>query len=184
MEYEILERNNPDRETKISIKNNVVTFDKITLLNRFESFTIGDARILSKNSGIDDGTQSHVWMLGTDTSPNRLRGRIKTGTSDSSGTTTVVATSGDLIINTWYLTTLIYDGSNIRFVLNGNPVGSFSKSGSLRINSWPITIGNSPTGAKDIDAIIDEVRISDSGRSRNYIATTKVSLFDQLITFS
>lgn len=32
LEHEILERDNPDRETKISIKNNIATIDKITLL--------------------------------------------------------------------------------------------------------------------------------------------------------
>jgi hypothetical protein len=139
---------------------------------RFESFSVGDARILSKNSGTSDSTEYHVWMLGTNTLPNRLRGRIKTGTSDSFGTTTVVATSGDLTINTWYLTTLIYDGSNIRFVLDGNPIGlPFAKTGSLRINNWPITIGNSPTGARPLDAIIDEVRISSVVRSNDWLRT-------------
>ncbi|MFX1490448.1 MAG: DUF2341 domain-containing protein, partial [Promethearchaeota archaeon] len=137
---------------------------------RFESFSITDARILSKNSGVSDSSEAHVWMLGTwETPPNRLRGRIKTGTSDTSGTSTVIATSGDLSINTWYLTTLRYDGSNIQFVLDGNQVDSFSKTGSLRVNNWPITIGNSPTGARAIDAIIDEVRISSSVRSNNWL---------------
>ncbi|MFX1376531.1 MAG: DUF2341 domain-containing protein [Promethearchaeota archaeon] len=138
---------------------------------RFESFSIWDARILSKNSGISDTEQDHVWMLGTSTAPNRLRGRIKTGTNNAYGTTTVIATSGDLTTNTWYLTTLIYDGSTIQFVLDGNPVGSFIKTGSLRINDWPITIGNSPTGARPIDGIIDEVRISSVVRSNSWLRT-------------
>ncbi|MHA1985330.1 MAG: DUF2341 domain-containing protein [Promethearchaeota archaeon] len=136
-----------------------------------ESFDIGDARILSKNSGTSNAGEAHVWMLGTDTFPNRLRGRIKTGTSDSSGTSTVVATSGDLSLGTWYLTALIYDGSNIRFVLDGNPVGSFSKSGSLRVNNWPIVIGNSPSGARNLDGIVDEVKISSTVRSNDWLKT-------------
>ncbi|MBY8985798.1 MAG: DUF2341 domain-containing protein [Candidatus Lokiarchaeota archaeon] len=138
---------------------------------KLESFSVGDARILSKNSGLSDDTEHHVWMLGTEISPNRLRGRIKTGISDFSGTSTVVATSGDLSIATWYLTTLIYDGSNIRFVLDGTPVGAFSKSGSLRVNDWPITIGNNPTEDKALDAIIDEVRISSTVRSNDWLLT-------------
>ncbi|MHA2181856.1 MAG: DUF2341 domain-containing protein, partial [Promethearchaeota archaeon] len=136
-----------------------------------ESFDIGDARILSKNSGSSNSEQSHVWMLGTNTVPYRLRGRIKTGTSDGSGTSTNVATSGDLSTGTWYLTSLIYDGSNMRYVLDGNPVGSFSKTGTLRINSWPIVIGNSPAGSRNIDGIIDEVRISSTVRSNDWLKT-------------
>ncbi len=151
---------------------------------RFESFSVGDARILSKNSGISDNTEHHVWMLGTNTGPNRLRGRIKTGTSDSSGTSTVIASSGELSTGTWYLTTLVYDGSNIRFVLNGNPVGSFGKSGSLRVNNWPITIGNNPTGFKPIDAIIDEVRISSTVRSNDWLLTEYNNQNDPSIFYS
>ncbi|MHA2266399.1 MAG: DUF2341 domain-containing protein [Promethearchaeota archaeon] len=163
-----------DRATdNINIGTWSVSGTQITIQTwiRLESFDIGDARILSKNSGSSNAGEAHVWMLGTDTSPNRLRGRIKTGTSDSSGTSTRVATSGDLSTNTWYLTTLIYDGSNIRFVLDGNPVGSSSKTGSLRINSWPITIGNSPSGSRNFDGIIDEVRISSTVRSNDWLKT-------------
>jgi hypothetical protein len=145
---------------------------------KFESFDLGDARILSKNSGLDDGAQAHVWMLGTETSPNRLRGRIKVGGSDSSGTTTVVATSGDLTIDTWYLTTLIYDRPYIRLLLDGVSAGSFIWEGSLRVNNWPITIGNSPTGFKPIDAIIDEVRISSITRSDDWLLTEYNNQYD------
>ena len=40
LEYEILERSKPDRDTKISIKDNIATIEKITLLNKFESIII------------------------------------------------------------------------------------------------------------------------------------------------
>ncbi|MFX1455875.1 MAG: DUF2341 domain-containing protein, partial [Promethearchaeota archaeon] len=139
---------------------------------KFESFSIGDARILSKNSGTSDNSEDHVWMLGTwDYPPARLRGRIKTGTSDSSGTSTVIAPSGDISTNTWYLTTIRYDGSNINLVLDGTTVATYGKTGSLRINSWPITIGNSPTGARALDAVVDEVRISSTIRSDDWLKT-------------
>ncbi|MHA1913418.1 MAG: DUF2341 domain-containing protein [Promethearchaeota archaeon] len=162
-----------DNTDNINIGTWSVSGSQITIQMwvNLESFAIGDARFLSKNSGSSNTGEAHVWMLGTDTTPNRLRGRIKTGTSDSSGTSTVVATSGDLSTGTWYLTTLVYDGSNIRFVLDGNPVGSFSKSGLLRVNSWPITIGNSPSGSRSLDGIVDEVRISSTVRSNDWLKT-------------
>jgi len=40
LEYEILERSNPDRETKILIDKNRAFFEKITLLNRFDSIIV------------------------------------------------------------------------------------------------------------------------------------------------
>ena len=145
---------------------------------KFESFDLGDARILSKNSGISDGTEHHVWMLGTETVPNRLRGRIKVGTSDFTETTTVVATSGDLTTGTWYLTTLIYDRPYIRFVLDGIAAGSFLWEGNLRVNDWAITIGNNPTLDKPLDAITDEVRISSKARSTDWLLTEYNNQYD------
>ncbi|MFW9874818.1 MAG: DUF2341 domain-containing protein, partial [Candidatus Thorarchaeota archaeon] len=167
------ERN--DNTDNINIGTWSVSGSKITIQAwvKFESFSRGDARILSKNSGTSDNNEYHVWMIGTwdYNPPARLRGRIKTGISDSSGTSTFIAPSGNLSINTWYLTTIKYDGSNIHLVLNGNPVATLSKSGSLRINNWPITIGNSPTLARPIDAVIDEVRISSTIRTDDWLKT-------------
>ncbi|MFW9822965.1 MAG: DUF2341 domain-containing protein [Candidatus Thorarchaeota archaeon] len=163
-----------DNSDNINIGTWSVDSSKITIQAwvKFESFSIGDARILSKNSGTSDGAEYHVWMLGTwNYPPARLRGRIKTGTSDSSGTSTFIAPSGDLSTNTWYLTTVRYDGSNINLVLDGITVATYGKTGSLRINSWPITIGNSPTGARALDAVVDEVRISSIIRSDDWLKT-------------
>ena len=81
------------------------------------------------------------------------------------------ATLGDLSLNTWYLTTIKYDGSNISLVLDGSTVLTQNKTGSLRVNNWPITIGNNPTGNRPIDAIIDEVRVSSTIRSSDWLRT-------------
>ncbi|MFW9972203.1 MAG: DUF2341 domain-containing protein, partial [Candidatus Odinarchaeota archaeon] len=162
-----------------SVSGSKITIQAWVKYESFDSVWSGysDARILSKNSGTSDSTEDHVWMLGTynqsidENGPYFLRGRIKTGLDDLSGTSTVEATSGPLSINTWYLTSIRYDGSNINLVLDGNTVLTQSKTGSLRINNWPITIGNSPTGARPIDGIIDEVRISSTIRSDDWLKT-------------
>ncbi|MHA2334775.1 MAG: DUF2341 domain-containing protein, partial [Candidatus Hodarchaeales archaeon] len=167
-----------DNSDNINIGTWSIAGSAITIQSwvKFESFSIPDARILSKNSGIGDGYEEHVWMLGT--SPTYLRGRIKTGTDDASGTTTHVATSGILSADTWYLTTLIYNGSHINFLLDGIPVGSLAKTGSLRENGWPITIGNSPTGARPLDAVVDEVRVSSIVRSNEWLKTEYNNQYD------
>ncbi|MFW9829710.1 MAG: DUF2341 domain-containing protein, partial [Candidatus Thorarchaeota archaeon] len=162
-----------------SVSGSKITIQAWVKYESFDSIWSGysDARILSKNSGTNDGSEYHVWMLGTynqsldENGPYFLRGRIKTGTDDLTGTSTVHATSGPLSINTWYLASIRYDGSNINLVLDGNTVFTESKTGQLRINSWPITIGNSPTGGRPIDAIIDEVRISSTIRSNDWLKT-------------
>ncbi|MFX1426790.1 MAG: DUF2341 domain-containing protein, partial [Promethearchaeota archaeon] len=162
-----------------SISGYQITIQSWVKYESFDSVWSGysDARILSKNSGTSDGTEYHVWMLGTydmgTDGPYNLRGRIKTGTNDGTGTSTLEATdpSGYLVTDTWYLMTIKYDGSNIYLVLDGNTVNTLSKTGPLRENSWPITIGNSPTGNRPIDAIIDEVRISSTIRSDDWLKT-------------
>ncbi|MFX1239761.1 MAG: DUF2341 domain-containing protein [Promethearchaeota archaeon] len=173
-----------DSSDNINIGTWSVSGSKITIQAwvKYESFDsiwsgYSDARILSKNSGTSDGSEYHVWMLGTynqsltKNGPYFLRGRIKTGVDDAAGTSTVEATSGPLSINTWYLASIRYDGSNINLILDGNNVLTLSKTGPLRENNWPITIGNSPTGDRPIDAIIDEVKISSTTRSNDWLKT-------------
>ncbi|MFX1379877.1 MAG: DUF2341 domain-containing protein [Promethearchaeota archaeon] len=162
-----------------SVSGSKITIQAWVKYESFDSIWSGysDARVLSKNSGTSDSSEYHVWMLGTynqsltENGPYYLRGRIKTGTNDAAGTSTVEATSGPLSINTWYLVSIRYDGSNINLVLDGNTVYTESKTGALRENNWPITIGNSPTGARPIDAIIDEVKISSTIRSDAWLRT-------------
>ncbi|MFX0083042.1 MAG: DUF2341 domain-containing protein [Candidatus Hodarchaeota archaeon] len=164
-----------------SISGYQITIQAWVKYESFDSIWSGysDARILSKNSGSSDGSEYHVWMLGTynesvnENGPYNLRGRIKTGMDDATGTSTVEATdpSGRLSIDEWYLISIKYDGTNIYLVLDGNTVLTQSKTGPLRENSWPIFIGNSPTGNRPIDAIIDEVRISSVIRSDDWLKT-------------
>jgi hypothetical protein len=162
-----------------SVSGSEITIQAWVKYESFDSDISGysDGRVLAKNSGTSDVRDYNVWMLGTyndsvdENGPYYLRGFIKTGTNDATGTSRVEATSGNLVIDEWYLTTIKYDGSNIYLVLDGNTVLTQSKTGLLRENNWTIFIGNSPTGQRPIDAIIDEVRISSTIRSDDWLKT-------------
>ena len=137
--------------------------------------------MVTKATGSTAQEQEHVFMLSLydgSSGENRLRFRLKTGTSDILGTTTLIGTppNSDLqSAGSWYLAAATYDGSNMRIVRDGLNGGSISKSGALRQNLWSIQIGNNP-GATDIntysfDGKIDEVRISSVSRSASWLQT-------------
>ena len=88
----------------------------------------------------------------------RLRFRLKTNGT----TTTLIATSGDLLDNQWVHVAAVYDGATMKLYKDGVEVGSVAKTGSITTNSgvsaW---IGGNPPGATDRawDGQIDDVRV-------------------------
>jgi hypothetical protein len=138
------------------------------------SLSQDDPRIISKaNSSSAEG---HVFMLGLGgTGECLLRGRIKTGTSDFSGTTTLESKIGPAATGIWQLAALIYDGAHMALLKNGVIVGSTGKTGVLRQNDWDISIGNNPgntsAGWASLDGRLDEVRVSSVARSAGWLIT-------------
>jgi hypothetical protein len=104
-----------------------------------------------------------------------LRMRVKTGTDDLTGTTTIVDTDDPLTANKWYLIAGTYDGSNMRLLLDGLEVHSAAKAGNLRVNSWNIALGNNPGNTSStgysMDGQLDEVRILSVARSADWLKT-------------
>jgi hypothetical protein len=141
---------------------------------RFDDFNQDDPRVVSKAT--TGSAQDHVFMLGLSGSGEQyLRMRIKTGTLDASGTTTLADTANPLTINTWYLVAGTYDGSNMQLLRNGSSVISTPKTGNLRLNSWEIWAGNNPNNASTnwaaMDGKLDEIRISSVARSPEWLTT-------------
>ncbi len=147
-----------------------------------DSFAQNDPRVISKATGT--GEQDHVFMLSLydgDSNENRLRFRLKTGTDDASGTSTLASTcvaepnSCLPNANNWYLVAATYDGSSMKLIRDGLAAGSTSKTGNLRVNSWGIDIGNNPGNTSETstswDGKIDEVRISSVARSTDWLKT-------------
>jgi hypothetical protein len=104
-----------------------------------------------------------------------LRMRLKTGTDDLTGTTTIVDVDDPLSTGTWYLIAGTYDGANMRLLSNGSEVHSAAKTGNLRVNSWNIALGNNPGNTSStgysMDGKLDEVRILSVARSANWLKT-------------
>lgn len=123
------------------------------------SFPTGvEQRFISKAN--DSTAAGTYWMLGqTNNGQNRLMFRLRTGES----TTTLIASSGTLPLNTWYHAAASYDGTTIRLFLNGTQVGSVAKSGSVSRNTnVAVDIGRSNEGSNYLRGAIDDVRVYSS----------------------
>jgi len=135
-------------------------------------------RVITKATGT--ATEDHVWMMslypGTGSRHNRLRFRLKTGSNDSAGTTTLYGSNPDgyLTSTSWFLAAMTYDGNQMQIIRDGRDAGSVSKNGDMRENAWPVNIGTSSPGggsttASSWDGKIDEVRVSTVARSIDWI---------------
>ncbi len=141
-----------------------VSGDEMTLMAWFKAddFGVSDGRIISK--AISQSEQGHWWMLSTIDSAGdmRLRFRLKTGTNPSSGTTTLIASSGNLN-NEWVHAAAVYNGTHMILYKDGVQVGITPKTGSIAtdntVSAW---IGDNPgPNRKQFDGTIDEVKIYD-----------------------
>ena len=114
-----------------------------------------DTRFISKANSTAE--QGHYWMLGqTNSGGDKLRFRLKAGGS----TQTLIASSGDLPINTWFHAIATYDGTTMRLYKDGIEVGSVAKSGTINTDTTiPANIGRNPDGSNHMDGTMDDVRI-------------------------
>jgi len=137
-----------------------VSGSEITIMGWFRldsGYVNNDARILSKAVGHAEA--DHYWMLSlTESAGNlRLRFRLKT----DGATSTLIASSGDITLNTWYHAAASYDGAMMRLFLNGGEVGSLGKTGDLTAGAVvEIMIGaNPPDVYAPFHGLIDDARI-------------------------
>ena len=153
----------------ISLPRLDVTGSALTLTAwvKNSSFATGvEQRFISKaNDSTEDRT---YWMLGqANDGQNRLQFRLRTG----GVTTTLIASTGTLPLNTWYHAAATYDGSTMRLYLNGTEVGSVAKSGSIsRGRNVSVHLGRSPEGSNYLRGAIDDVSVYSSALSAPEIA--------------
>jgi len=120
-----------------------------------------DCRIISKAT--DTPEQDHYWMLSTIKVGNetRLRFRLKAGGS----TSTLIASSGDLMDGELFHAAATYDGATMRLYKNGLEVGSLAKTGSIIIDPFTddqgVWIGGNPEVAvsRPWKGLISDVRV-------------------------
>ena len=80
--------------------------------------------------------------------------------------------------NTWYYLTVTYDGSKMIFYVDGEKVAETDITGSLKINSRNVYVGSDGGTQKFFKGIIDEVRISKTARSADWIKQTYALIKD------
>jgi hypothetical protein len=73
-------------------------------------------------------------------------------------------------INTWYHVVGIYDGSNVRIIVNGVPGNTNASLTNMKLSSVNLSIGKEFLWGY-MNGFIDEVRISDTARSTGCIVT-------------
>ncbi len=90
---------------------------------------------------------------------------------DNNGTGVGLASNGTIPLNQWTHVVGTYDGSNLRLFLNGTSDSSTAASGSVAAVSQTTEIGyNNLYGPQSFTGQIDEVRISQTARSADWVA--------------
>jgi len=86
-----------------------------------------------------------------------------------------------LITNTWYHIAATYDGSSIKYYVDGCLVNEIPATGDVVANNWDAAIGNKsnwPSGPEQFRGRIDEVRIWQSARTEQEIKLNMNLLLD------
>jgi hypothetical protein len=99
----------------------------------------------------------------------------------------LAANLGTLEADTWYYLAGVYDSSvpNVKAYNNGVPqTTNTSVTGTLTAASVDVCIGVEDNKNNPINAIVDEVRISDQVRSAEWIEYTKKVLWDEYLYYT
>ena len=91
----------------------------------------------------------------------------------SDGATRAYSWNGTLTANTWQHVAGTFNGTQMKWYINGNLVATMTPSiTSIGTNTQPLAIGSVPGQILDFSGTIDEVRISSSARSADWIKTS------------
>lgn len=91
-------------------------------------------------------------------------------------------TSG--VSNVWYYMTVSYDGSTVRYYVDGSEVGSVVVSGDLSATGHDWHIGDYGNGGLFFDGVVDEVRIANRCFSSGWISSYFNNVDDSSSFFS
>lgn len=142
----------------LEVPGNVMTVSAMVNPHALKNCNARDCRIISKATGTAE--QDHYWMLSTIKVGNktRLRFRLKT----NGVTSTLIASSGDLVDNLPFHAAASYDGQTMRLFKDGKVVGTLAKSGKITNgNAVKVWIGGNPNVAnsRPWKGVISDVKL-------------------------
>ena len=76
-----------------------------------------------------------------------------------------------LTANTWAHLALTYDGTAVRFYVNGNLTGTTTKTGTISSSTGALTIGSDPFYGQYFAGLIDEIRVYNIALTQAQIQT-------------
>ena len=94
------------------------------------------------------------------------------------GVNTVLAPGYTLTAGDWCHLAVVWDGTARRMYANGVLVGSDAQGPGDSGDGWLYVGANNGNGANNFGGAIDEIRISDRGRSSNWVAATHQTMND------
>ena len=138
----------------------------ITVGGWFKFTTVGTERLLTKGIIYGNGYAGYSFIA----KATGLYLQLKTTTQLYEVANTGVYA---LPTGTWTYVTATYDGSNIKFFVNGTQLGNNIAATGTIIHDTGATllIGTHSTGVQYLDAVADELHISNSARSMSWIST-------------
>lgn len=121
--------------------------------------------------GLLDGESEHIVSWGTPETGNAFGVMLSSGGRWYGYSGESLVDSGAMADTEWHQLTLAYDGTDARFFVDGQFVGS--EQWSLSTESGPLLIGTSPHADKEnhaFDGMIDEVRVYERALSDAEVA--------------
>ena len=89
-----------------------------------------------------------------------------------SGGEVKAASTSDVSTSTWQHVAGVYDGSNVIIYYNGASQASTGASGNIDTSTAAFQIGENPSfSGRKFTGVLDEIRLSATGRSANWITT-------------
>jgi hypothetical protein len=106
------------------------------------------------------------------------------GSAVIAGTTrTIDWGSGRPTQNTWYHVVFTYDGANLRIYVNGTQRNSSARTGALTANTSILAIGSTLGTGSFFNGYLDEVTLSSTARSADWIRARYLSQNYSFITY-
>jgi hypothetical protein len=91
-----------------------------------------------------------------------LNSGVPAGAGTFGGSDIQALGAATLPLNTWSHLATTYDGSNLRFFLNGTQVSVRAQTGTIATSTIPVTIGGDNIYGQYFQGVIDEVRVYNS----------------------